>query len=172
MGDRHAPPHHSRRRRPPGRPGPIRRDRSATAPKARPPAQFRSESLQRSKSQPRPAAPGQARLRRVRVIARGHSESNRDLRAATAASDLGLAAPETCPVQRVRKVTGSTMRQVQMFGRGCRATRAQCSRDSDTPVCSHERSPIDNLEANDTGVGGWGGQFHDRSFHARQCIMF
>ena len=36
---------------------------------------------------------------------------------------------------------------------------------------SLERSPIDNLDMNETGIGGWGGQFHDQSFHARQCPL-
>ena len=29
-----------------------------------------------------------------------------------------------------------------------------------------ERSSIDNLDMNETGIWGWGGQFHDQSFHA------
>ena len=29
---------------------------------------------------------------------------------------------------------------------------------------------MDNLYMNETGIGGWGGQFHVQSFHARQYI--
>ena len=35
-----------------------------------------------------------------------------------------------------------------------------------------ERSPINNLNTNETGRGGWGGRFHGQSFHALQYIMF
>ena len=40
------------------------------------------------------------------------------------------------------------------------------------PPPAFERSPIDNLDMNETGVGGWRGQFYDQSFHAWQYIMF
>ena len=34
-----------------------------------------------------------------------------------------------------------------------------------------KRSPIDNLDMNEAGIGGWGGG-DDQSFHAWQHIMF
>ena len=40
------------------------------------------------------------------------------------------------------------------------------------PVPNLERSPINNLDMNETGIGGCWEQFHDQLFHARQYIMF
>ena len=41
--------------------------------------------------------------------------------------------------------------------------------------CTHfrwPRWPSDNLYMNEMGIGGWGGQCHDQSFHVQQYIMY